>query len=173
MQFKTILNHVEKQPGFVYGQAKIRKVGKRAGVHVRLHPRKGCKPRCSGCGKPRPAYDKLAERTFRYLPLFATLAVFFVYQPRRCDCPRCGVKVEMVPWATGKSPITHSLGWWLASWAKELSWQQVARRFHVSWNVVYDAVAMAVQWGLAHRSLDNIVAIGVEDRKSTRLNSSH
>jgi transposase len=168
MRIQTILNHVEKQPRFVYGATTLKRTGGLAGVHIHMRPKQGCKPICSGCGQCRPAYDRLDERHFRYLPMLATLAVFLVYRLRRCDCPRCGVTVEMVPWASGKSPITHALGWYFSSWAKVLPWQEVARRFHVSWGVVFDAVAMAVQWGLQHRSLDNIVAIGVDELSRRR-----
>lgn len=163
MRLQTLLNHVEKQPRFVYGSAWLQRTGQRIGLHVPLQAKKRCRPLCGNCGQPAPAYDKLKLRHYRYLPLFATLAVFFVYRPRRCDCRRCGVTVEMVPWATGKSPLTHTLGWSLASWAKVLSWQEVSRQFHVSWGVVFEAVQRAVDWGLAHRNLDDIVAIGVDE----------
>jgi len=163
MRAKTILNFVDPQPRFVYGHTWLQRAGRGAGLYVRLRPKKGCKPRCSGCGKPRPGYDKLPERTYRYLPMLATLAVFFVYQPRRCECLRCGVTVEQVPWAEGKSPITHALSWYLASWAKVLPWQEVARRFHVCWDVVFQAVGTAVKWGLKNQSFEGITAIGVDE----------
>jgi transposase len=163
MRVQTLLHHVEKQPRFVYGAPWLRRAGSRQGLHVPLRAKKNCRPLCGNCGRPGPAYDRLKVRHYRYLPLFATLAVFFVYRPRRCDCRRCGVTVEMVPWATGKSPITHAFGWFLASWAQRLSWQEVARHFRVSWGVVFEAVERAVEWGLAHRNLDDIVAIGVDE----------
>jgi transposase len=163
MRLQTLLNHVEKQPRFVYGAATLRRRGPQPGVYVALRPREGSRPICSGCTRPRPGYDRLPERTYRYLPLLATVAVFFLYRPRRCACPRCGVTVEMLPWAEGKSPITTTLAWYFASWAKVLSWQEVARRFGVGWHVVFKAVTIAVQWGLRHRSLDNVVAIGVDE----------
>jgi transposase len=40
-----------------------------------------------------------------------------------------------------------------------LTWQQVAKAFHTSWQTVY----RAVEWGLAHRNLDGIEAIGVDE----------
>ena len=163
MRIQTILNFVDPQRYFVYGPAKLRRTGREAGLYVSLRPKTGCKPRCGNCGKPRPGYDRLAERTYRYLPMLATLAVFFVYRPRRCDCPSCGVTVEMVPWAEGKSPITHALGWYLASWAKVLPWQEVARRFHVCWDVVFQAIGTAVAWGIKRQNLAGITAIGVDE----------
>lgn len=104
MQLKTILNRVQKHPGFVYGGVRFRE--RRAGplLEVTVQHRKGSRPVCSGCYRRRPAYDKLEERSFEFVPLWG-FAVFFLYAPRRCDCPSCGVKVELMPWAIGKSPL--------------------------------------------------------------------
>ena len=85
-------------------------------------------------------------RHFEFVPLWGIL-VFFVYAMRRVDCDRCGVKVEVVPWATGKQQITTTYAWFLARWAKRLSWTEVARTFHTSWDTVFRAVEMAVEWG--------------------------
>jgi len=73
------------------------------------------------------------------------------------------VKVELLPWCQGKSPITTTLAWFLASWAQVLSWTETARRFGTSWGVVFDAVRYAVEWGKSHRNLDGITAIGVDE----------
>jgi len=48
------------------------------------------------------------------------IKVFFPYALRRVDCGSCGVKVEAVPWAQGKSPLTTTYAWFLARWAKRL-----------------------------------------------------
>ncbi|WP_437942846.1 transposase [Sorangium sp. So ce341] len=67
------------------------------------------------------AYDRLPERLYEFVPLWGTL-VYFVYAPRRADCSKCGVNVELLPWSNGKSSITTAYAWLLASWAKALSW---------------------------------------------------
>src|SRR5690606_3731472 len=77
----------------------------RARKRVTLAERLGPRPLCGGCGKKCRGYDTLDERQFDFVPLWA-IPVVFLYCMRRVDCPRCGVKVEMVPWATGKSPLT-------------------------------------------------------------------
>jgi transposase len=129
---------------------------------VQVHARKGCRAVCSGCGKKRPGYDELSQRQFSFVPLWG-MAVTLLYTMRRVDCLRCGVTVELLPWASGSSPQTHALAWFLASWAKVLSWKETARRFHTSWDSVFRAVEIAVRWGLEHRSLDDIAAIGVDE----------
>jgi transposase len=104
----------------------------------------------------------LNSRHFAFVPLWG-LAVFLVYAMRRVECPRCGITVEAVPWASGKMQTTHALTWFLASWAKVLSWKETARRFRTSWDTVFRSVEHAVRWGLAHRSLDGIRSIGVDE----------
>ena len=91
------------------------------------------------------------------------ILVVFVYVMRRVQCPRCGVKVEQVPWAVGKSPTTWAYAWFLAGWAKRLSWSQVAEAFHTGWHTVAWAVELSVAWGRAHMDLRGITAIGVDE----------
>ena len=75
----------------------------------------------------------------------------------------CGVKVERVPWAEGKNQLTTTYQVFLARWAKLLSWKQVARAFRTTWDNVFRSVKTVVAWGLAHRSLEGIEAIGVDE----------
>ena len=161
MQLKTILNRVQKHASFVYEDARLVD-GDPPRLEIPIRPRQGSRPVCSGCGRRGRGYDTLSERHFEFIPLWGIL-VFFVYAMRRVDCDPCGVKVERVPWAESKSPITTSYAWFLASWAKRLSWKEVAESFRTSWDSVYRAVRLAVQWGLTHRDLDGIEAIGVDE----------
>jgi transposase len=161
MQLKTILNRVERHQGFVYTAARFSD-SSRSALEVEVRERTGSRPICSECGRRVRGYDRLPARRYQFVPLWA-LAVFLVYSPRRVDCGRCGVKVERVPWSEGKSPLTTSYRWFLSSWAKLLPWQQVATAFHTSWQTVYRAVASAVEWGLSHRNLEGIEAIGVDE----------
>jgi transposase len=161
MQLKTILNRVQKHSSFVYTDARFVEDDP-VRLEIDIRPRVGSRPRCSGCGKRGPAYDTLPARRFQFIPLWG-IVTFFVYTMRRVDCCRCGVKVEQVPWAEGKSPITTSYAWFLASWAKRMSWKEVAESFRTSWDSVYRAVQLAVAWGLVHRDLGGIEAIGVDE----------
>lgn len=129
-------------------------------VEVRPHGRS--RARCSKCLKKCPGYDTLEARRFAFVPLWGIL-VYLVYCMRRVDCPRCGVVVEAVPWAEGKQRMTKAYAWFLAGWAKRLSWKEVAMAFHTSWDSVFRSVEMAVQWGLAHRDLDGVRALGVDE----------
>ena len=136
-------------------------------VEVRVRPRRGTRATCSHCRRPAPGYDTRPPRRFDFVPLWH-IPVVFVYAMRRVSCPRCGVKVEAIPWATGKHRVTDAYAWFLAGWAQRLSWQEVAAAFPTSWDTVYRAVRMAVEWGLAHRDLTNIEAIGVDELSRRR-----
>jgi transposase len=82
---------------------------------------------------------------------------------RRVQCGQCGVKVESVPWAIGKHSLTKAYMLYLAHWARKLSWKETALSFGTSWDQVCRAVEYVVQWGLAHRELRTLRAIGVDE----------
>ena len=162
MLVKTILNRIEKQPGFVCGAVTLLEEGGYLVIGVDLWPRRGSRPVCSGCGRRGPGYDTLSVRRFEFVALWG-IKVFFLYPLRRVDCSTCGVKVERVPWAQGKSHLTTTYAWFLAGWTKKMSWKETAKSFHTSWDSVVRSVKMAVTWGLEHRSLDGVRAIGIDE----------
>jgi transposase len=63
-------------------------------------------PRCSGCGRIVSAVYDGRERRWRHLDV-AGMVASLRYRQRRVDCPRCGVLVEMVPWAETGSWFTR------------------------------------------------------------------
>lgn len=162
MHTRTILNRIQKHKGFVYGRERFGPSDGSLCLEIPIRADKRCRPRCSGCGQPGPGYDRLLERRFEFIPLWG-IAIFFLYALRRVDCKRCGVRVEKVPWVQGKETLCTSYQWFLAQWAKKLSWTQVAEAFCTSWESVYKSVQMAVYWGLSHRQLDAVEAIGVDE----------
>jgi len=162
MQLKTILNRVQKFKSFVYGNVVWLDESKNLALLVQVLARANSKPICSGCNDPGPGYDTLPPRMFEFVPLWG-IAVFFAYALRRVNCPRCGVKVEKVPWADGKSTMTKTHMQFLATWAKRLSWKETAVVFRTTWEKVFRSVEWAVQWGLEHRDLSNVLSIGVDE----------
>jgi transposase len=162
MQLKTILNRVLKHSAFVYVAQRLVETLAGPTLEVELRARANSRPRCSRCQRPGPGYDTLATRRFEFVPLWG-MKVFFLYAPRRVNCARCGVRVEALPWAVGKHRLTTAYAWFLARWAKRLSWKEVAEVFHTSWDNVFHAVEMAVAWGREHRDLSAITAIGIDE----------
>ena len=157
----SILNRIQKHSSFVYETVRLVE-HPRLTLEVRVRPRAGARARCGRCRRRAPGYDTQARRRFDFVPLWH-IPVVFDYAMRRVSCPRCGVHVEAVPWATGKHRVTDAHAWFLAGWAKRLSWHEVAEAFPTSWDTVHRAVRMAVDWGLAHRDLSSVAAIGVDE----------
>jgi len=162
MQLKTILIQCHKFKSFVYDQVRLVKRNGKQHIEVDVLPRRNSKAICSGCERPARLYDRLNKRRFEFIPLWG-YRVFLVYLMRRVDCANCGVKVEQVPWARGKRELTDTYQQFLAHWAKQLSWKEVAISSQTSWEKVFHAVEYVVHWGLEHRELSGITAIGVDE----------
>ncbi len=162
MQLKTILNRVQKFKSFVYGKAQWVEGAREPTIEVVLHPRKNSRPICFICGHRRAGYDTQRIRRFEFIPMWG-IKVFFRYAPRRVNCPHCGIHVEKMPWVKGKHRLTEAYAWFLADWAKRLSWKEVAEIFRTTWDHVFSSVEIAVAWGKEHRDLSNIKAIGIDE----------
>tara|TARA_R110002095_G_C4228760_1_gene237797 strand:- start:7 stop:1260 length:1254 start_codon:yes stop_codon:yes gene_type:complete len=162
MQLKTIFNHVvDYKPFVVHKVELIDEMPNR--IEITMRARGNGRAMCSGCGQRCPGYDRQSEpRRFDFVPLWL-IPVVLVYTMRRVACPQCGIKVERVPWSDGKSPLTTELKWFLAGWARRMSWKEVSACFNVSWDHVYNSVKHAVSWGLSHRDLSGIESIGVDE----------
>ena len=158
MRIETILRKVCNFKGFVIRGSRME--GKK--LVFNISERKGAKAVCSGCGAPAPAYDRIGTRLFQFVPFWGFVC-FLEYNMRRVSCGKCGVTVEKVPWADGKSGMTTHFQLFLASWAKLLAWKTVAEKFNTSWDTVRRSVAFVVSYGLANRSLDGVDAIGVDE----------
>ena len=161
LQLITIVNRCHRFPGFVYQHARFSSDYK--SIEIGVRPRLRSKAICSRCHQPAPGYDQLAERRFEFIPFWGFL-VFLLYSMRRVACSRCqAVVVEEVPWGDGKRTLTRAYMLFLARWARQLSWKETAAAFRTSWEKVFDAVEYVVTFGLEHRALGQIDAIGVDE----------
>ena len=164
LQVKTILNAVQHFSGFVYQDICLQRHrdGQPSHIEIAILPHGSIPAKCSRCLQPAPGYDQLPPRTWLFVPLWG-LVTWFIYAARRVRCPVHGVVVEHVPWSDGKRPVTIAMMCFLSRWARRLSWRETARAFHTSWECVYRSVEWFVQWGLAHRKLEQVHALGVDE----------
>jgi len=162
MRLQTILNRVHPCKGFVYGKAQLIEGARPWIVQIEMRPRKGSRPICSGCGERGPVHQTEKVSLYEFVPFWA-IVVLLAYRKRRVKCPQCGVKVERVPWAVGKCRLTLAFAWFLAGWAKRLSWSAAAEAFFTSYYHVFTSVKMAVAWGREHMDLSGIEAIGIDE----------
>jgi len=162
MRIITLLNKCYHLKSFVYKAEKLEKVNQQEALVVEIIPRKNSRAICSGCSQPSSTYDHLTLRLFQFIAIWG-YQVHFRYWMRRVNCLRCGIKVETVPWADGKHQLTKPYQHFLAGWAKQLSWLEVARSFRTTWDHVFQSVKMVVEYGLQHRTMESVKAIGVDE----------
>jgi transposase len=160
MRFLTFVNSAFSFKSFVFDNAFL--ADNNQTIVLAVCPRKNSNPVCSGCSCKGPIYDHSSCRLFEHVPLWDR-RVFLQYAMRRVDCKRCGIKVELVPWAKGKQRMTNDFRHFLSTWARRLTWSEVAAYFRTNWNTVYRAVQDTVEWGLKNRDLSSIEAIGVDE----------
>ena len=151
-------------PGFAFHDIRLcRHLDDRPrAVEITIHAHAGHAPKCSRCQQRAPGYDTLPPRRWLFVPLWG-IATWLIYAARRVDCPTHGVVVEHLPWSAGKRPVALAMMCFLSRWARRLSWRETARAFHTSWECVYRSVEWFVRWGLAHRQLENVWSIGVDE----------
>ncbi len=164
LQVKTVLNGIQRFPGFVFRDIRLHRHrdGQPRCLEITVQPHPGIPAKCSHCLKPAPGYDRLEQRSWLFVPLWG-IVTWFLYSARRVRCPEHGVVVEHIPWSQGKRPVTLAMMCFLSRWARRLSWRETARAFGTSWECVYRSVEWFVQWGLAHRKLEGVESIGVDE----------
>jgi transposase len=124
--------------------------------------RRGKKGFCPGCEKRVKAFYDHHERTWRHLPMFG-IRTFIRAEVRRVDCPRCGVKVEKVPWARHDSDFTRPLEDAVAWLLRQANQTAVAAWFGISWEAVGNIAERVVKEALDPERLKGLEAIGVDE----------
>jgi hypothetical protein len=105
---KTILNQVQHFAGFVYRSVRLVGTERRPRIEVYIEPHAQSQACCGECQKVCAGYDRLPERRWAFVPLWA-IPVDLYYAPRRVSCPEHGVVVEHLLWNEGKRPISRAM----------------------------------------------------------------
>jgi transposase len=93
-------------------------------------------PRCSGCFKPVHAvHDRYDGRKWRHLDI-AGMRMWLRYSIRRVRCPRCGVTVELVPWAAPQSWFTYEFEDQVAYLAQRTDKTTLSAMMRIAWATV-------------------------------------
>jgi len=162
LKVKTLLNKIQPLNHFIYGEIKLAGKGKDIWLDIEILPHRQRQACCSICGLAAPGYDQLDPRRWLFVPIWG-IDAWLRYPPRRVQCPIHGVVVELMPWSDGKRAVSRAMQQFLGNWARRLSWQETARVFRVSWKTVYHAVSGLVEWGLSHRDLTGVTALGIDE----------
>lgn len=162
VKVKTILNRIQPLNGFVYRDTRLEETAGRLRLVMTIDAHRQRSALCSICETPAPGYDHEPERRWLFVPFWG-LEAELRYTPRRVSCPTHGVIVEALPWNEGKRSTSKAMLQFLGQWARRLSWQEVARVFRVPWVSVCRSVEWMVEWGLKHRVLERVHALGIDE----------
>lgn len=121
------------------------------------------RPRCSKCGEIRPGYDHSAKPVQWVHLSLGSVRFILEYAPRRVECPTCGVRVEMVPWARADSRFTKPFEEMVAYLAQITDKTSVSKLMGISWRTVSNIVERVVNDKLDPGLLDGLKRIGVDE----------
>ena len=120
-------------------------------------------PYCSSCGQGvRAVHDRYEGRRWRHLDLGA-LRVWLRYTMQRVNCPRCGVVVELVPWAENQSWFTYELEEQVAYLAQRTDKTTLSRLMRISWNTVGAIIQRVLPRHRSADPLEGLTHIGVDE----------
>ena len=121
--------------------------------------------RCGDCQRKAPSNGKSTgnKQKWRHLDL-AGIKCWIRYRMRRVSCPKCGVKVEHVPWAESNTRFTKAFEMHTAYLAQKNDKTAVTKQMRIAWATVGKIVTRVVRrlQGAVDR-LDGLRLIGVDE----------
>ena len=120
-------------------------------------------PRCSGCHcRVRAVHDRYEGRRWRHLDV-GPFRVWLRYGLRRVRCPRCGVCVELVPWAESQSWFTYDFEEHVAYLAQRADKTTLSTLMRVAWRTVGAIIERVLPRHQSGDRLDGLTHIGVDE----------
>jgi transposase len=142
-------------------KTKVKAVSIEDGIVVDVAPTARV-PYCAGCLRPvRQVHDERSRR-WRHLDL-AGMHLSLRYALRRVKCPRCGVHIELVPWADPYSWFTCDFEEQVAYLAQVTDKTTVVNTMRVAWRTVGAIVARVVARFRPKDPLDDLTHIGIDE----------
>lgn len=135
-------------------------------IHVWVALPKGTRWVCPVCQERAPIHDH-QERQWRHLDTCQYRTLLHARVPR-LDCPTHGIKQLPVPWAESNSRFTALFEALAIDWMKQAPIAAVAERLQLSWDEAAGIQARAVRRGLARRTLEPPVYVGVDETSFQR-----
>lgn len=135
--------------------------GKRVDVYVEYAQKSAI---CPVCGELAGIHDRLEERRWRHLDTMQFITEIHARTPR-VSCPRHGVKVIELPWASKSSRFTllfEAFAVDVLKAAKSIKDAQGILR--LSWHQTQQIMAAAVRRGMARRDADEIPFVGMDEK---------
>jgi transposase len=120
-------------------------------------------PRCSHCGRICSGYDHKADPVCWVHLEIGTTRFIIKYAPRRVECPCCGVRVELVPWARPGSRFTRPFEEKTAYLAQITNKTEVSKLMGIAWRTVGNIIQRVVNDKLDPKRLDGLSRIGIDE----------
>jgi transposase len=137
----------------------------RAGVSwcvVQLRPEPRRERLCEGCGGVTHAVHDVVMRRIRDLPVFEHPVELFV--PRvRVACPRCGTRLERLPWLQPWARVTARLCESIGRLCAVMSIRHVAQHYGLNWKTVKHIDFRHLQQRLGPIDLSGVEVIGMDE----------
>ncbi len=132
--------------------------GGRPRVWVELEPIAGRRMTCDGCGRRVATVHDVSVRVVRDLPLFD--AETYLRMPRRrVACPRCGPKLERLPWLHRYARVTRRLADSVVRLCQQLPIKHVAAFYGLGWDTVKELDKTSLEARLGPPDLDDLTPV--------------
>lgn len=131
------------------------------GLVIEVRPR-WQRPRCAKCLESCTTYDTTEARRWRHVG-HGRLVFWLEYVTRRADCSKCGVLVELVPWARHGSRFTRDFEELAAYLAQKMDRTAVTKQLGIAWRTVGTIVERIVEERLDPQRLDGLLVIGIDE----------
>jgi len=149
-------------PGFKVIEVKQQKRNRRSRAILSLEREPGFEYRCSGCKQAVAEVRTYRTRWVRHLLLWQHVT-FLRFQQYRVMCPRCGPKVEALPWMARHERVTTPLAALVAELCKVMTNKAVGMLMGLHSGTVKTIDKEAMTQAQAERPLDGITVLGTDE----------
>lgn len=117
---------------------------------------------CSGCGQAVSKVHDHVERWIQDLPILDAQTHLLVWR-RRVRCPRCGPKLEALPWLDRYSRVTRRLAQSVGRLCEVASLKHVARFFGLGWWTVKSIDKQYLREKLGPADLSGVEIVAMDE----------
>lgn len=149
-------------PGFKVVDITVQKRGWRSRVIMSLERERRFQFRCSECLQAVAEVTAYRKRWVRHLFLWQHATVLR-FQQYRVICPRCGLKVESLPWLGRYERVTTPLAAMVAELCKVMTNKAVGLLMELHPGTVKAIDKAAMTKAQAERPLDGITVLGIDE----------
>lgn len=136
-------------------------------VHIHLVHLPESEWPCPECGKPCSLYDHQPGREWRHLDTCQYRTILHAAPPRS-NCAEHGPRAVKLPWAEPGSRFTAWFERLAIDWLLAASQKAVGERLGLSWDEVHGIQKRAVARGLARRTAEPLIHLGVDEKSFVR-----